>query len=342
MVRANLDVGIASAQDTGLRAWRWISLGAALLSCVSCSSATLPSDDEGAVDDRSEALSGHPRRAGHPGSPFYHDGRPGRGGPAGHGDPPNNGGPSCHCDGTGHGHDHCGATSTGGATSIGGAAGNGGATSIGGTAGNGGAAGTGGTPQGNFTLSSDSIFLSNCQIPQTLTITNTSNVPLTWHVSGDLTGIAFTPQGSTLAAGDAVSASLVQTANALAAANLQIDADIAASQTLLVQGGILGVRIHPPADIDFGNVPLGVASPIVCIPVPDVWPGEGLQFLGNSASFHKSGVAPSLQTCGMGWTLYVQGWVPGPIEIPLQFISMSGPQVCAPNTFTARATIVAP
>jgi hypothetical protein len=169
-----------------------------------------------------------------------------------------------------------------------------------------------------------------------LTITNTSTVPLTWHVSGDLTGIAFTPQGSTLAAGEAVSASLVQTAAGIPGTNLQIDADIAASQALLAQGVILGVRIQPPADIDFGNVPLGVASPTVCIPIPGVRPGEGLQFYGNSASFQKSGVAPNLQTCGMGWTLYVQGWVPGPIETPLQFISMSGTTVCAPNTFTAR------
>ncbi|MEI9938593.1 MAG: hypothetical protein WDO69_15355 [Pseudomonadota bacterium] len=126
---------------------------------------------------------------------------------------------------------------------------------------------------------------------------------------------------------------------------LSIDADIAASKSLQIWGAVLGVQIQVPADIDFGNVPVGVSSPTVFIPVPPYvnnWSGAGLQFYGgDTSSFQKSGVAPNLQTGGMGWTLYARGWAPGPVQTTLMFISMSGSTVCAPNTFTARATIVA-
>jgi hypothetical protein len=160
-------------------------------------------------------------------------------------------------------------------------------------------------------------------------------------VSGDLSGIVFAPLGSTLAAGEAVSVSLTQKLS-MTPSQLSIDADIAASQLVYIMGASLGARIQVPPDIDFGNVPVGVPSPTVFIPVPGTWPGTGLTFFGGDSSwFQKSGVAPSLGTGGMGWTLYAQGWAPGAVQVTLKFISMTGFPVCEPNTFTARATIVA-
>jgi len=189
------------------------------------------------------------------------------------------------------------------------------------------------------------IMLDPCLSPKTLTITNTSSVPLTWHVSGDLSGIVFAPLGSTLAAGEAVSVSLTQKPGSMPS-QLSIDADIAASQSVQILGAILGVKIQVPPDIDFGNVPVGVPSPTVFIPVPpfaNTWIGAGLEFFGGDASsFEKSGVTPTLQTGGMGWTLSARGSVPGPVQVTLKFFSMGGSTVCEPNTFTARATIVAP
>ncbi len=188
-------------------------------------------------------------------------------------------------------------------------------------------------------------MLDPCLNPKTLTITNTSSVPLTWHVSGDLSGIVFVPLGSMLAAGEAVSVSLTQKPGSMPPSQLSIDADVAASQSVQIWGAILGVKIQLPADIDFGNVPVGIPSPTVFIPVPPFennWSGAGLQFFGGDASsFEKSGVAPNLQTGGMGWTLYARGSVPGPVQVTLKFFSMTGSTVCEPNTFTARATIVA-
>jgi len=188
------------------------------------------------------------------------------------------------------------------------------------------------------------IMLDPCLVPKPLMITNTSSVPLTWHVNGDPAGVAVVPLGSTLAAGEAVSISLTQKPGSIPS-RLDIDADIAASQSVQIVGAILGVKIQVPPDIDFGAVPVGVASPIIFIPVPSYennWVGAGLEFFGgDTSSFEKSGVAPNFQTGGIGWTLYAHGSSPGPVQVTLKFFSMTGSTVCEPSTFTARATIVA-
>ena len=222
-------------------------------------------------------------------------GGPGHGGP-GHGGP-------------GH---HCGGAGGGGAPGAGGASGNGGgqpatggAQSGNGGASAGGVSGNGGEPLGSFTLSTPRLDFFGCPSAQTVVITNTSSVPLTWHASstvlqGDSMNpnfpfrIAVSPLGSTLAPGAAVDLSIVPGLGVTSFfATVNIDADVAPSQAVNLMGQLTPTVIPPP-DIDLGNVPLGSASQIFI--AAQVWsftyPTEVMS--SSNPDFALNGMTPFL------------------------------------------------
>jgi hypothetical protein len=188
----------------------------------------------------------------------------------------------------------------------------------------------------------------SCGGTQTDTITNTSGIPLTWHVSGVLTALTVTPPGSTIPAAGSLDVSFVpnQGTHQLPSM-LSIDADSAPSQTIQIFQNVNEASVVPPPDIDFGNVPVhGAGSgPTVFIPIPSITFGliDGLAFNGGSGepTFEKSGVAPGPQTGGFGWTLQFNPPAFGPQETTLTFIKFSG-TVCQPNSFKAHGVGVSP
>ncbi|MEI9942425.1 MAG: hypothetical protein WDO69_34855 [Pseudomonadota bacterium] len=225
-------------------------------------------------------------------------------------------------------------TGGGGASGIGG----GGASGTGG----GGASGTGGAQQGSFTLSKTSLQVPTCTVPLIVTITNTSSIPLTWHVSGDVSKLVITPLGSTIPGGGSRDVSFLPIQGASTPPYLiYIDADIAPSQTIGFDGYPNGTTVVPPADIDFGNVPLqplfGGSPPMVHIAIPGVTHGilSGATVSGDAA-FSLSGVAPIID-----WTLTFRPQTLGPHEATVTFINFSG-TVCPPNSFKVRGTGVSP
>ena len=334
MIRANRDEDEMSEPFGGRRNRRLdlLCFGATLLACVSCSSAPVSSSDGDGAVDHSEAPLIADSRHRDTGGP------PGHGNLPGHGDA--HGGPGHDGDGhggPGHGGppDHCGAAGAGGAT------GGGGATN---TAG---AAGTGGAQQGSLTVSPSGLAFDSCPVAQTVTITNTSAVPVTWHINGDfLSQMDITPTSSTLAAGEAIAVSVIPKHGATPAATLTVDADNAPSQSIRVMSNPGGTYIQIPPDIDFGNVPLG-SSISVFIPIPShtgSWSGAAL-FGPSQEPFLLTSGPPQQQAGGFGWTLTASTifnpFLPlGPAQATFMFTGSPGP-VCPPNTFTARAVIVA-
>jgi hypothetical protein len=210
--------------------------------------------------------------------------------------------------------------------------------------GTGGTAGAGGA-QAGFTLSQTLLsFFSMCVFtPQTLTITNTSNVPLTWHASGNLSAVLLTPSGSTLQPGDGVSVSVLpQIQPGLGSVGsssvVSIDADVAPSQSIEVTAQLTGKPAPSgplPPDIDFGNVPVGSAAtafvPVNSTPIL-VISSE------TTPEFSLSGAAPNFQgTFGNGWTVTFQPAVAGAAQATLAFTDFSL-STCPPNTISARGT----
>ena len=239
-----------------------------------------------------------------------------------------------------------GATSgAGGASGIGGAVDTGGVAGTGGGAsGSAGVAGAGGAQQGSFTLSTPSLnfLVDSCPFTRSFTITNTSSSSLTWQVSGDLSAVSIVPTGSTLPAGGAVSVSVTPKWGVKGASPvLSIDADIAPSQPLALSIYISGYYDQPPADIDFGNVPVpGYSSVFIsAFTIGGSFPGLGLGSI--NPAFGLSGFTPAQQSGGFGWTLTFHAQTLGPQQTTLQIGAIGG-TVCPPNTFIARAVGVAP
>ena len=125
---------------------------------------------------------------------------------------------------------------------------------------------------------------------------------------------------------------------------VSIDADGAPSVPLNVWVGLPGYHATPPADIDFGNVPIGPLGASVFI---SVWGTGGFagEVLGSSDwyTFRLSGAAPQHQPPDgvLGWTLTFSPTTLGPQQTTLTFGSILG-TVCPPNTFIARGVGVAP
>jgi hypothetical protein len=197
--------------------------------------------------------------------------------------------------------------------------------------------------QGSFTLSASALNFFNCPSPQTLVITNTSSMPLTWHVSGNLTNLSFSPLGSTLDVGAAVNVSVVPTLGTLTVfTTLSIDADVASSQSINI-GASLDATIVPPPDLDFGNVPIGGVSPPIFISAfaTATYPGESI--ISSNQDFSLSGNAPNTQVGGFGWTVSFRPSLLGAQQSTITYFSMSGSiRVCPPNTFIVRGVGVSP
>jgi hypothetical protein len=231
-----------------------------------------------------------------------------------------------------------GAGAISGADTGGGTAGAAGASG-GSAAGAGGAGGTGGVQQGSFTLSGTTLqFVGSCAFTQqTLTIANTSSVPLTWHASGDLATTLLTPNGSTLEPGGQVSVSVLPqiTLGDFSSSVISIDADVAPSQSIEVDAQLFGKEPPGPLppDIDFGDVPVGShASAFIGVVTPNV---QILVMSGTNFDFSLSGAAPNLQPGGFGWILNFEPSTAGAQLSTLIFTDFAM-DVCPPNSITAR------
>jgi len=167
-------------------------------------------------------------------------------------------------------------------------------------------------------------------------ITNTSGVPLTWHVSGNPATMTLSPPSSTLPVGGAITVSVSSSlAKKASLSVVSIDADVAPSQSLEIRVSYLGAFLwFQPPDVDFGNVPVGVSSTIT------------IQAAGNYPDMRLQSSNPAFSLPGSGtqtgtWPLTFLSQTPGPQQSTLTFFSGFG-TVCPPNTFIARATAVAP
>jgi hypothetical protein len=177
-----------------------------------------------------------------------------------------------------------------------------------------------------------------CPVPHIFTISNTSNVPLTWHVSTVPAFFALTPLGSTLAVGGTIDVSVTSKARS-AVFTLEIVADVAPSQSVQLQSSLLGYLGPVVSDVDVGNVPVG-ASSSVFIPAAGDYPGVAL---GSSlAAFQLNFLKPSNVPGGFGWTLTFSPTVAGLQQSTLTFFSTAGALVCPPNTFVAKGVGLAP
>lgn len=178
-------------------------------------------------------------------------------------------------------------------------------------------------------------FHDNCPMAKTVTISNTSSVPLTWQMSGNLSNIAVTPLGSTLPAGGAVDVSVTPKVNG-ALFDVSIDADIAPSQLLtisiVVSGGYFTGSL---ADVYFGNVPIGMSSTQL-ITAPSF---PGVILASANAAFKLLAAVP--YSPPGSWVLTFTPTSPGDQQSTLTVGSMVG-VVCPPNTFIAHGVGVAP
>src|SRR6478736_2816737 len=357
----------------------WVTL----LLCASCSSdPSSPGGDSGAANDAgSGGRAGNSAHAGAHSGGSGSSGHPGTSGGTGEAGKGDTGG------GTGTGGEWAlggGAGSTGGGSDTGGTVGAGGASGSGGasagsdgpgaggapagtggtsagtggksagtggtSAGTGGtSAGAGGAQSGSFTLSTTSLaWGSDCPFAKTFTVANTSSVPLTWHLSGGMSGFTISPLGSVLAVGGAVEVSVLPV-GITSYKHVSVDADIAPSQAVDIVFPVNApVVLALPPDIDFGDVPVG-SSKEVYISVNSIGfsnvSGPRLS-ITNSPPFTlwgstgPTGGPPGQVSGGFGWTLRFSPQTPGPQQTQLTAGGMS--YVCPPNSFVARATAVAP
>jgi len=199
--------------------------------------------------------------------------------------------------------------------------------------------GAGGGQFVSFRLSTQSLFISGTCPPATgkFTITNASSGPLTWHLSGNLSGLVVAPLSSTLPMGGAVDVSV--TANLPNASTiLSVDVEGAPSQSRSIQidSVLLGYPVEPPPDIDFGDVPVGFSGKSVSIQYFSGYPGMILD--SSNPAFVLQGLASNNGV----WTLTFRSQTLGLQQTTLSISNMFRP-VCPTNAAViARATAVAP
>jgi hypothetical protein len=248
---------------------------------------------------------------------------------------------------------------SGGAGASGGGAGAGGsdAGASGGDAGSGGTAGAGGSGMqlGSFTLSSSQLYFAKCgHTSAQFTITNTSSVDLTWHPTTapnplpDPWGFTFTytPPGSTLAAGEAVTVTVTVGDVAPASVthldvNASIDADVAPPQSLVLSVDTTG-RFHTPLppDIDFGEVVMGNTSAPVFIPIASSL--NETETLGSTNGSFSPDNVTARPGPFPGWNVRFRPSIEGPQEGTLIFGTPTHGVDCPPNSFKARGVGVWP
>jgi hypothetical protein len=206
---------------------------------------------------------------------------------------------------------------------------------------------------GSFTLSSSLLLFAKCGNTSTqLTITNTSSFDLTWSpsIAPSPYTFTFTPPGSTLAAGEAVTATIAvgdvapgqSPLSQSVTVNASIGADGAPSQSLGLVVNITG-RWHTPLppDIDFGNVVIQTTSPQVFI--PSEFSANSTETLGSSGdAFFLDNITARPVGPSPGWNLTFKPASEGPQETTLTFGTPFNGTDCPPNTFKARGVGVLP
>jgi hypothetical protein len=201
---------------------------------------------------------------------------------------------------------------------------------------------------GSFTLSTGYLFFAKCgHTSDEFIITNTSSFELTWHAPSTATPFPFTfsPPGSTLAAGEAVTATVTVgdvTPDRFqqVAVDVSIDADGAPSQPLVLFVDTTGWFHTPlPPDIDFGNVVINTFSTQVFIPATS----STTEWLGSSnTSFSLDNITARALVFPFGWKLIFLPRTLGPQEATLTFGTPLYGADCPPNSFKARGVGVLP
>jgi len=193
------------------------------------------------------------------------------------------------------------------------------------------------------------MFYDSCALPpQSFTITNTSNVNLTWHAWANLSWAVPTPSGSTLAPGQAVEVSVnVHSSGLFESTVINIDTTAAPSQTVQVSTNYITYPAPTslPPNVEFGNVPLGTT---VTAGVNAFAVGGGYQSLAAvSSGPHSVDIqfplgAPTNQPSGVfGWMVTFKPQSLGEHAGKIAFIDIFK-GTCPPNTITVHGVGVAP
>jgi hypothetical protein len=187
-------------------------------------------------------------------------------------------------------------------------------------------------------------FEGECESPaQSFTISNTGGSEFTWWATVDGVPVLPNPLFSMLLPGDSVEVAispLTPLSRGTFNGTITIDTDspaIGALGPIQVFYDMSGYFVTPPADIDFGEVPLG-SEKSISFPASFNVPGV---LLGSSNwDFVLTGNAPADPMPGW-WTLIFTPVVLGPQSTTLTLGSFAG-IVCPPNTFTGKGVGVAP
>ena len=216
------------------------------------------------------------------------------------------------------------------------------------SAGTAGSAGIAGAGPGILNVSIQNLYLyGECTVPpQTFTISNTGQSPLTWTAAVGAPLVTLAPSSSTLLPGNEVTVTVSVTTPVQLSSEqsfqITITSDIAAQPPTLVQVtyAVSGTLIGVQPDIDFGEVPLGQTK-MVSVPAPP----HGTVELALGSSNHVFSVPNLLLHAENHWTLYFTPSVLGPQSSTLQIIvpfGSGGPPCPSPNLFAARGVGIAP
>ncbi len=176
-------------------------------------------------------------------------------------------------------------------------------------------------------------------LPQSFTIANPGSSAVTWTAMASPSSVfVLAPTGSTLNPGQTATVTVLPSPGTPGPAQGQLIVTAnGASQAIALNLTVGGNVVGPLQNIDFGNVPIGtVASAFV--PLSGAAPGLELTNRGNSGDFLVVMGAPSQQSEGFGWRVTFVPFTLGPESTTLEFVSVAGALICAPNTFTATGT----
>lgn len=234
--------------------------------------------------------------------------------------------------------------SGGAAAGSGGSGGSGGSAAGSGGSPSGGAGGNTGTPGKLSIAQSQLSFPLTCPTatqftPQAVILKNTGGSELTWTSSFNTLYLEVTPSTSTLAPGAQVSVTVspklssfsppTPTTSLTYPISVTTNVPGDAAQSISVVESTNGYFVTPPANIAFGDVPVGM-SVTKSIAVPFGYPGPALGCC-SSPDFVTNGVAP----LGNGtWSLTFTPSVAGPASVTLTLGAFPG-CLFPPNTFTA-------
>lgn len=190
-------------------------------------------------------------------------------------------------------------------------------------------------------------MMGDCTVaPQTFTLSNTGQSPLTWNAALAPALLAVAPASSTLQPGAEVTVSVGQTTPVQLSLGqslaLTITSDVPAqpptaiSVFYMARGTMIGVQ----PDIDVGEVRLG-QSKTVSVPAPP----HSVELALGSGNSPVFSISEPLVHGADHWTMVFTPAVLGPQSVTLSIIvpfGPGGPACPNPNLFTARGTGIAP